>query len=99
MEIFFLSDRVCARSRTRSTTRYDACCWLAFLLPKSRDFGRCDSGGKVFVLGVEAVSAQGLVDRRVLTTDVVAGLGLATCERSAFSQTASLLAEWRREVS
>ena len=43
--------------------------------------GGCDCGGKVIVLDVEAVSPRGAVDRRVLTADVDAGLGLITCER------------------
>ena len=40
-----------------------------------------DSGGMVIVLYVEAVSPRGVVDRRVLTADVEASLGLITCER------------------
>ena len=59
-------------------------------------FGGCDCGGKVVVLDIEAVSPRGVVDRRVLTADVDAGLGLITCERSGFSQMAKeaiLLAE------
>ena len=44
--------------------------------------GVCDCGGSVVVLDVEAVSPRGVVDRRVLTADVDAGLGLITCERS-----------------
>ena len=38
-------------------------------------FGGCDCGGEVVVLGVEAVSPGGVVDRRVLTANVDAGLG------------------------
>ena len=34
------------------------------------------------MLNVEAASLQGVVDRRVLTADVDAGLGLITCEKS-----------------
>ena len=45
-------------------------------------FGGCDCGGKVVLLDVEAVSLRGVVDRRVLTADVDASLGLETCERS-----------------
>ena len=55
-----------------------------------RGFGGCDCGGKVVVLGVEAVSPQGVVDRRVLTAGVDASLGLITCERSGFSQRAKM---------
>ena len=51
--------------------------------------GGCDCGGDVVVLDVEAVSPRGVVDRRVLTVDVDAGLGLITCERSWFGQVAS----------
>ena len=44
-------------------------------------FGGCDcGGGEVVVVGVEAVSPRGVVDRRVLTADVDASLGLITCE-------------------
>ena len=43
--------------------------------------GGCDCGGKVIVLDVEAVSPLGVVDRRVLTVDVDARLGLITCEK------------------
>ena len=57
-----------------------------------RGFGDCDCGGKVVVLNVEAVSPRGAVDRRVLTADVDAGLGLITSERSGFDH-----AERRRE--
>ena len=42
--------------------------------------GGCDCGGKA-ILDVEAVSPRGEVDRRVLTADVDAGLGLVTCVR------------------
>ena len=56
----------------------------------SRVFGDCDCGGEVVVVGVEAVSTRWVVDRRVLTADVDAGLGLITCERSGFNQTANL---------
>ena len=40
----------------------------------------CDCGGKV-ILDVEAVSPRLVVDRRVLTAEVDAGLGLITCVR------------------
>ena len=50
-------------------------------------FGGCECGGKVVVLGVEAVSPREAVDRRVLTAGVDASLGLITCERIGFSQT------------
>ena len=43
--------------------------------------GGCDCGGMVVVLDVEAVSPRGVVDRRVLTADIDAGLGLITCEK------------------
>ena len=43
--------------------------------------GGCDCGGEVVVLDFEAVSPRGVVDRRVLTADVDAGLGLITCVR------------------
>ena len=46
-----------------------------------RVLGRCDSGDKVTVLDVEAVSPRRKVDRRVLTADVDASLRLTTCER------------------
>ena len=61
--------------------------------------GGCDYGGKV-ILDVEAVSPRGVIDRRVLTGDVDAGLGLITCEEmiQPDGQTVSLLAEWRRGV-
>ena len=49
-------------------------------------FGGCDSGGEVLVVGVEAVSPRRVVDRRVLTADVDAGLWLVTCERCRFDQ-------------
>ena len=52
------------------------------LLKTIRNLGGCDSGGKVVVLGVEAVSLRGVVDRRVLTAEVDASLGLTTCDRS-----------------
>ena len=42
--------------------------------------GGCDCGGKV-TLDVDAVSPRGEIDRRVLTADVDAGLGLMTCVR------------------
>ena len=52
-------------------------------------FGGCDCGGEVVVVGVEAVSPRGVVDRRVLTADVDAGHGLIiTSERSGLDQTA-----------
>ena len=38
----------------------------------------CNCGGKV-ILDVEAAFPRGVVDRRVLTTDVDAGLGLIPC--------------------
>ena len=41
-------------------------------------FGGCDCGGNV-ILDVEVVSPRGVKDRRVLTADVDAGLGLITC--------------------
>ena len=41
-------------------------------------FGGCDCGGEVVVVGVEAVSPRGVVDRRGRTADVDAGLGLIT---------------------
>ena len=47
--------------------------------------GGCDSGGEV-ILDVEVVSPPGEIDRRVLTADVDAGLGLITCVRKWFSQ-------------
>ena len=65
------------------------------LLLKSKDFGGCDCGGKVFVLGVEAVSPREEVDRRVLTADVDASLGLINCERNGFSQMAKRQSSWR----
>ena len=37
-----------------------------------------DCGGEVVVVGVEAVSPRGAVDRRVLTADVDASFGLIT---------------------
>ena len=42
--------------------------------------GGCDCGGKA-ILDVGAVSPRWVVDRRVLTADVDAGLGLITCMR------------------
>ena len=51
--------------------------------------GGCDCGGK-FILDVEAVSPRGVIDRRLLTADVDAGLGLITCLRKVFSQIARL---------
>ena len=44
--------------------------------------GGCGCSGKIVVLDVEAVSPRGVVERRVFTVDVDAGLGLITCERS-----------------
>ena len=52
-------------------------------------FGGCDCGGKV-VLDVEAVSPRGVIDRRVLTADVDARLGVITCVRKWVSLTARL---------
>ena len=52
-------------------------------------------GGEVVVVGVEVVSPQGKVDQRVLIVDVHAGLGLITCERSGFDQTAKLYSSVR----
>ena len=49
------------------------------LLKTTGVFGDCDCGGEVVVLDVETVSRRGVVDRRVLTADVGAGLGLMTC--------------------
>ena len=37
------------------------------------------------VVGVEAVSPRGVVDRRVLTADFDAGVGLTTCVRCVFT--------------
>ena len=45
---------------------------------------------RLVVLGVEAVSFRGVVDRRVLTADVDASLGLITCEMCGFGQAAKL---------
>ena len=46
---------------------------------------------EVVVVGVEAVSPRRVVDRRVLTADIDAGLGLLTTrQRSGFGQTAKL---------
>ena len=42
--------------------------------------GGCDCGGKV-ILDLEAVSPRGVIERRVLTADVDAGVGLITCVR------------------
>ena len=39
-----------------------------------RVVGGCDCGGKV-ILDVEALSPRGVIDRRMLTADVDAGLG------------------------
>ena len=47
--------------------------------------GGCDCGGKVVVVDVEAVPPRGVLDRRVLTADVDAGLGLKTCVRNGAS--------------
>ena len=52
--------------------------------------GAATGGGEVVAVGVEAVSPRGVVDRRVLTADVDASLGLMTCDRSGFDQTAKL---------
>ena len=64
--------------------------------------GCCNCGGKV-ILDVEAVSPRGVVDRRVLTADVDAGLTRAQNLSEEMiqldGQTASLLAEWRRGFS
>ena len=65
-----------------------ACCRQ--LQKTIRDSGGCDCRGKIVVLGVEAVSFRGVVDRRVLTADVEANLGLITCEMCGFDQTAKL---------
>ena len=62
-----------------------ACCRL--LLKTVEVLGGCDCGGKV-VLDVEAVSPRGAIDRRVLTADVDACVGLITCVRKLFSQIA-----------
>ena len=51
--------------------------------------GGCDCGGEV-ILDVEAVSPRGLTDRRVLTADVDAGVGLVTCVRKCFGQAARM---------
>ena len=45
-----------------------------------QDFGGCDGGGEVDVVGVQAVSSRGVVDWRLLTADVDACLGLINCE-------------------
>ena len=44
---------------------------------------------------LKAVSPQGAVDRRVLTADVDASLGLITCVRKWFSRIARLSSFWR----
>ena len=55
----------------------------------------CDCGGEVVVLDVEDVSPRAVVNRRVLTADVDAGLGLRTFERSRFSQMAKQQSSWQ----
>ena len=56
--------------------------------------------GKV-ILDVDAVSPQGVIDRRVLTADVDAGFGLITCEEvfQPDGQTAFLQAKWHTGCS
>ena len=67
-----------------------------------REFGGCDCGGEVVVVGVEAVSPRGVVDRRVLTAGIDAGIGLHNlwegCVRPG-GQTEILQAEWHRGIS
>ena len=71
----------------------DSCCWLPLAAESQRHrrvrlshffhirgFGGCDCGGKVIVLGVEAVSPRRQVDRSVLAADFDEALGLVTCE-------------------
>ena len=64
-----------------------------------RGFGGCDCGGEVVVVGVEAVSPRGVVDRRVLTAGIDGGIGLRDlwegCVRPG-GHTEILRAEWRR---
>ena len=56
-----------------------------------RCFGVCYCGGKVVVLGVEAVCRRGVVDQACAhSADVDAGLGPTNCERRGFNQTAKL---------
>ena len=57
-------------------------------------FGCCDCGGKA-ILNVEAVSPRWVVDRRVLTADVDAGLGLITCLKRGVGQIAKQHPCWR----
>ena len=46
-----------------------------------KGLGGCDCGGEVILDG-EAVSHRGVIDRRVLTADVGAGVGLIICVRN-----------------
>ena len=97
---------MCALSRYRSLFPLDkvpatlegTCCGLplaaALLMKIVQVLGGCDCGGKV-ILDVESVSPRGEIDRRVLTADVDAGLGLIPCVRKWFSQMARLPSFWR----
>ena len=62
------------------------CRWLPLADITVKGLG-CDCGGKV-ILDVEAVLPRGVIDRRVLTADVDAGVGLITRVRWCFGQVA-----------
>ena len=79
-------------------TTLDDACWLPLAAKNRLGFGGCDCGGEVVVVGVQALSPRGEVDRRVLTADVLAGLGLITCERNGFDQMAKQQSSWRRSA-
>ena len=81
--------------RTRDTEWVSTCFallieqWGTQLSDISRSGFRCGNCGcEVVVVGVEAVSPRGDVDRRVLTAYFNAGLGLITCKRPLFDQAA-----------
>ena len=54
--------------------------WLPLADENRRRSRRWDCGGEV-ILDVEAVSPRWVINQRVLTADVDAGLGLVTCVR------------------